>query len=299
MNHKIIVATLACFIGALTARGHFQTLLPSTDLAGQEARTIDLDIQFTHPMEGGPVMDMGAPARFGVVLNGKTKDLTSDLIMRRLNGMRAFSASYTVKTPGDHLFFIEPAPYWEPAEGKWIIHYTKVIVNAFGAEDGWDQPIGLPVEIRPLTRPYGLWTGNLFRGVVLQDGQPVPFAEIEVEYWNPQGDVEIPGDAFITQVIRADANGLFAYAMPRAGWWAFAALIEGGARPAPDGSPAGVELGGLIWVHCVDMRPRVDKNTVEKGTATREGMRPSPTGETRQETSQSGAANDTEAGEDG
>ena len=42
--------------------------------------------------------------------------------------------------------------------------------------------------------------------------------------------------------------------MPRAGWWGFAALVDGPEkRNGPDGTPAAVELGGLIWVKAVDM----------------------------------------------
>jgi cobalt/nickel transport protein len=82
----------------------------------------------------------------------------------------------------------------------------------------------------------------------------VPFAEIEVEWMN-DGSVQPPADAFVTQVIRADAAGTFAYAMPRAGWWGFAALVDG---DKPMRSPAGkdvpVELGGLMWVRATDMR---------------------------------------------
>jgi cobalt/nickel transport protein len=42
--------------------------------------------------------------------------------------------------------------------------------------------------------------------------------------------------------------------MPKAGWWGFAALVEGErTMKGPDGRPAGVELGGLMWVKTVDM----------------------------------------------
>ena len=43
--------------------------------------------------------------------------------------------------------------------------------------------------------------------------------------------------------------------MPKAGWWAFAALIEGD-EPIknPEGKEVGVELGALIWVKTVDMK---------------------------------------------
>lgn len=246
--------TLAGSMTTLVASAHFQILVPSTDLAGADTRTVSFDILFTHPMEGGPVMTMGEPVQFGVLAGGEKTDLRETLQPLPIDSQSAYTADYTVKHPGDHVFFLEPAPYWEPAEQKMIIHYTKVVVNAFGEEEGWDAPVGFPVEIEPLVRPYGLWTGNAFRGIVRKHGEPVPFAEIEVEYWNRDQAVAIPADAFITQVIKADANGVFTYVMPRAGWWSFAALVDGD-QPmlSPEGGKVGVELGGLIWVRTVDM----------------------------------------------
>jgi len=237
------------------SQAHFQALLPTTDIVtAQGSRTVSLDMVFTHPMEQGPVMQMGKPVQFDVLLHGQKTDLLGTLKERKVEGKTAFAASYRMKSPGDHVFCIEPAPYWEPAEQKMIIHYTKVVVNAFGEEEGWDAMVGFPVEIEPLVRPYGLWAGNAFRGIVRKNGKPVPFAEIEVEYWNEGGKVEIPSDPFITQVIKADVNGVFSYVMPRAGWWAFAALLDGDTKLRnPDGNLVDVELGALIWVRCQDM----------------------------------------------
>jgi cobalt/nickel transport protein len=246
-----VLMTAAC-----TAHAHFQVLVPSTDIVEQSTgREITLDLVFTHPMENGPVMEMGTPVQFGVLAREKKTDLRDALKEKKLDGKTAYLADYTVRTPGDHVFFIEPAPYWEPAEEKMIVHYTKVIVNAFGDESGWDTMVGFPVEIEPLTRPYGLWTGNTFRGIVKRNGKPVPFAEIEVEYRNDDETVKPPADAYITQVIKADTNGTFCYAMPLAGWWSFAALVDGD-QPMknPEGKAVDVELGALIWVHCRDMR---------------------------------------------
>jgi cobalt/nickel transport protein len=111
----------------------------------------------------------------------------------------------------------------------------------------------LPVEIEPLVRPTGLWTGNSFRGIVRRNGKPVPFAEVEVEFVN-DGSVKAPNDAFVTQVIKADGAGVFSYAMPRAGWWGFAALVTGDKKmKSPDGKDVSVELGGLMWVKTTDM----------------------------------------------
>ena len=239
----------------LGAAAHFQELIPSTEIIDRSSGpNVTLDLSFTHPMERGPVMPMGEPAAFGVLTADGRQDLKDRLEPVEVDGNVAYRAAFRVQHPGDYIFFVEPAPYWEPTEGVMIVHYTKTIVDAYGAEQGWDQMVGLPVEIDPLTRPYGLWTGNLFTGVVKKGGEPVPFAEIEVE-WRNDGSVTPPADPFVTQVLKADAQGQFSYAMPRAGWWGFAALIEGDEpMPGPEGTPVPVEQGALIWVRARDMQ---------------------------------------------
>ncbi|MGA2067484.1 MAG: DUF4198 domain-containing protein [Thermoguttaceae bacterium] len=241
-----------------TARAHFQVLLPAGDIIGpEEARKpLELDLCFTHPMEQGPVLEMARPRQFGMLFGGKKRDLRGTLSARKIEGKTAFTASVPLGGPGDYVFYLEPAPYWEPAEQKMIVHYTKVVVDVLGAESGWDALVGLPVEIEPLVRPYGLWTGNTFRGIVRREGKPVPFATVEVEYQNVGRRVKIPAGPFTTQVVKTDANGVFSYTMPRAGWWGFAALLPGQPVPGPQGKPVDVELGGLIWVHAVDMQTR-------------------------------------------
>ena len=250
-----LIAGLVLCLAAGEAQSHFQVLIPSTDVvAAGDGKVITLEVLFTHPMEQGPAMEMATPRQFGVLLGNNKHSLLKHLKPRKVDGKTAYGCRVQVTAPGDYVFFIEPAPYWEPAEGKMIIHYTKVVVDVMGAEEGWDAMVGFPVEIEPLVRPFGLWTGNAFRGIVKRGGKPVPFAEIEVEYYNQDGQVEVPNDAFITQVIKADAAGVFSYTMPRAGWWGFAALVEGDEKiNNPDGEPVDVELGGLIWVKTVDM----------------------------------------------
>ncbi|WP_435684993.1 DUF4198 domain-containing protein [Sedimenticola selenatireducens] len=249
---RFLTAVLTLF--PTLATPHFQTLIPSHDLVHEATpRIIRLDMAFTHPMQGGPAMAMGKPVQFGVLGPGGHQNLNGTLSPYQIKGETAYRADYRFTRPGDYLFYLQPAPYWEPAEGVMIEHYTKVVVDAFSAETGWDRLVGFPVEIEPLTRPFGFWTGNLFQGVVRRNGQPVPFAEVEVEWLN-DGSVIPPADAYITQVIRADANGTFSYVMPRAGWWGFAALLEG---PEKLNNPAGeavpVEQGALIWVFARDM----------------------------------------------
>ncbi|MCG8507999.1 MAG: DUF4198 domain-containing protein [Rhodospirillales bacterium] len=250
----LFLSAIAIIIGS-PARAHFLELLPTADIVSETSpRTLSLDLIFTHPMSRGPVMDLAKPERIGVRVNGETSDLTALLKSAPVDGKRTWQMDYGIKGPGTYIFFAEPQPYWEPAEGKMIKHYPKVVVDAFGWDQGWDDQIGLPVEIVPLVRPYGLWTGNSFRGVVLRNGSPVPNAEVEVE-WVNDGSIQSPSYAFETQVIKTDVNGVFSYSMPRSGWWGFAALIEADQpMKSPEGKEVPVELGGLMWVRTVDMK---------------------------------------------
>ncbi len=253
---RLILAAVLAMCMAAPVFAHFQMLIPSiVYVSDATGRTITIDLRFSHPMAGGPLMNMAPPVRFGVMRRGTEIDLKSSLERVEVDGKNTYKAKYTLEAPGDHVFFVEPAPYWEPAEGTYIVHFTKVVVDGFEGGGGWDKPVGFPVEIMPLVRPYGLWTGNTFRGVVISDGKPVPNARVEVEYLNDtEPKVKIPSGAFETQVIRADANGEFIYTMPRAGWWGFAALVDGPeGMKAPDGKAADLEWGALLWVPVQDM----------------------------------------------
>ena len=234
------------------ALAHFQEIIPSADVL-PEGGEVTVALVFTHPMDGGPVMAMKRPVQVGVLAGGQRMDLTDRLVETPVDGKSAWTFRHDLARPGAAIFYVEPQPYWEPAEGKYIVHYAKVLVDGYASGEGWDDLVGLPVEIRPLTRPTGIWTGNVFSGVVLRKGEPVPFAEVEVEFVN-DGSVTPPNDAFVTQVVRADANGTFTYAMPRAGWWGFAALLEGDAPMAsPEGKAVPVEEGALVWVKATDI----------------------------------------------
>lgn len=251
MLRPLTIATIL-LCQPLPASAHFVQLLPSADVL-PEGGEVALSLVFTHPFDGGPVMQMDRPVQFGMLRGGERVDLSDRLVAAPVGESMTWAAVVELTEPGPAQFYVQPQPYWEPAEGKYIIHYTKVLVDSWASGEGWDTPVGLPVEIMPLTRPTGIWAGNSFSGVVTREGQPVPFAEIEVEFVN-DGSITAPNDAFVTQVIKADANGTFTYAMPRAGWWGFAALVKADEPvTSPEGAEVPVELGGLIWVQTTVM----------------------------------------------
>ncbi len=256
---KKVMATLCTMVmvmlGAVPGWAHFQTLIPASSLVTSETpQTIHLELRFMHPFEGS-FMNMEKPVACGVALDGKKEDLLGTLKEVSLpEGLKGWDMDYKVKKPGDYIFYVTPQPYWEPAEDCYIIHNTKVVVDAFAMDEGWNEPVGLRAEIVPLTRPYGLWEGNLFRAQVLVEGVPAAKIPVEIEYFNT-GDRKVPADVFVTQVVETDEQGIFSYSVPWGGWWGFAALTEAPeTMKDPQGRDVGVELGAVMWVHFESLR---------------------------------------------
>lgn len=239
-----------------SSMAHFQMILPSDDIIEEgESNEIDLHIIFTHPAEAHYTMNMEKPLKFGVFHKKKTQDLTDGLKDFEFHGAKSWKSKFVAKGGGDFVFYLVPRPYYEDMEQTYITQYTKLVVNNAGFPTDWDAELGLDAEIVPLCKPYGLWTGNAFQGMVKHKGKAVPFAEIEVERLNAGAfsDLVCPGQrypssAHVTQVIKADENGIFTYGIPKAGWWGFAALMEGEKIDGKDH-----EVGAVIWVRAYDM----------------------------------------------
>ncbi len=235
---KLLLLTSSAII---TLNAHFLTFIPSSDnITNKNQSKIQFDISFIHPFEQTG-MTLEKPEVF---VNSKENKLS--LTQAKKFDHKAWKSTYEVKRPGVNKFFVQPQPYFEPAEEKFISHVPKVIISSFGLEDGWDEPVGLKYEIIPMTKPFALYSGNLFQGKVLHDGKPAANTEVEVELYNEFG-LKAPSDAHITQVVNTDDNGVFSFTMNHKGWWGFAALIEEG-ELEHKGKKYPVENGALMWI---------------------------------------------------
>lgn len=268
----LLLSLTAMLILSVPAFAHFQMIYSPDSVPTSKKMTLKL--VFTHPFEAGHTMDIGKDEKgetqpsiaFGVLHKGEKKDLLMSLkpitFTSLTNKGKAYEADVKLGGMGDYIYYFVPAPYYEKSEDIYIQHCTKVIFNVAGAPTDWAAPVGdpLPVEIVPLDKPYALWVGNVFRGVVTRNGKPVPGAEIEVEYLNhdvignafaKKAKVKAPHDAMVTLTIKADGNGVFVFGIPKAGWWGFAALGAGG-----DLKHNGKELSqdAVIWVQALDMK---------------------------------------------
>ncbi|MGC4030055.1 MAG: DUF4198 domain-containing protein [Steroidobacteraceae bacterium] len=269
-------ALLAALLAAPAADAHFQ-LVYTPEAALKEAAAIPLALVFSHPFDNGFTMNMGKPEAFYVVSQrGEGERRTTDLMqylepIQWGGGENSKGAAYLANPPrsvtrslGDYTYVLRPAPYYEASEDKYIQQITKTMVNIGGLPGAWDEPLGLPVEIVPLDKPYANWVGGVFRGVVLSGGKPVPHAEIEVEYLNhepqldqrrfdPKGRVTAPQQSFGTLSIRADANGEVIIGLPKAGWWGICALnLDDGEKF--QGKELSVDA--VLWVQAKDMSAR-------------------------------------------
>ncbi len=253
---RIFIAIVAAFLvafGAADARAHFAMLLPSDDIVTmQDEKDISVRAWFLHPFER-MVLTMKKPVSFGVRVRGEGTDLLANLTKADIPDGTAYDLSYRIRKPGDHIFHMELAPYWDANEEIFIVQSSKVVINALGRSGGWEEPLGMEVEIVPLTRPYGLWAGNVFQGRVLFRGKPKAGATVEVEHYNAEGSLKAPSTAYITQTVLTDPNGIFTYAIPGKGWWGFAAVFPTDETKAFRNKMYKIERGASFWVHAIEM----------------------------------------------
>ncbi len=268
-----LLAALLIAAAGSTAHAHFQ-LLYTPEAALNESRAIPLALVFSHPFNNGYTMNMGEPEAFYVIsqrgaeAERKKTDLLQYLEPVTWSGVDSQANAFIARPPrsvtrslGDYTFVLRPAPYYEEPEDKYIQQITKTVINVGGLPGRWDEPLGLPVEIVPLDKPYANWVGGVFRAVVLAEGNPVPHAEIEIEYLNhepqidqlrfdPEGKVTAPQGSFITLSIRANALGEVTIGLPKAGWWGICALdLDDGLEY----NGKELSLDAVLWVHATEM----------------------------------------------
>ncbi|PHO09749.1 nickel transporter [Malaciobacter canalis] len=261
---KILISSIAATVLATSAFAHFQ-MLYTDNMALPKGKTVEFKHVFTHPFADEHTMDMAGVEEFYVINKGKKKDLMKSLnsitFQGNHNKAKAYESKYKARRMGDHILVLKPKPYYEKNEDAYIQQITKTIINVAGTPTDWDSELGLKAEIVPLTKPYAIWEGGSFTGIVKSKGKVVPYAEIEVEYLNRDVDtknnkmgkdrVTAPQDSFVTMTIKANKDGEFTFAIPKAGQWGFCALGVG-----PDKEYKGKELSqdAVIWVEAKPMK---------------------------------------------
>lgn len=254
------VSSALLFVSGV-AHAHFQ-LVYTPEVNITDPKTVPVKLVFWHPMENGHVMDMEQPEQFFYVFKGEKVDLSKSLkpvvFSGKENKAKAFEVNVPIRRNGDYVFVLRPAPYFEKSEDSYIQQITKSYLNKGGMPDGWNKPLGLPAEIVPLNKPTNVLVGSTFTGQVLSQGKPAAGVEVEIEYMAAPPDVKnnrpsskksasAKGGAIVAVT---DANGMFTFGIPKAGFWGFAALGAG-----PQKTYKGKELSqdAVIWIRADEL----------------------------------------------
>jgi len=255
-------ATALSLLASAPAFAHFQ-LVYTPEVNLEKPAEVPFKLIFWHPFENGHAMDMGQPLEFYYIHKGKKTDLMDSLKPMTFkaphNESKAFESVVKVRRNGDYIFVLNPAPYYEKSEDIYIQQITKSYINKGGIPTGWNEAQNLPTEIVPLNKPTNILAGSTFSGVLLSDGKPVAGAEIEIEYLAaaPEMDTNKAGPATAEPmpggavVAITDANGVFTFGIPKAGFWGFAAL---GSGPAKEHEGKELSQDAVIWVRAYDVK---------------------------------------------
>lgn len=194
----------------------------------------------------------------GVVLrhpDGESTSLWGDLEQVGTPMLPRWRIRFEAEEEGDHVLVVR-THFSEPPERKLEDHaklYLHVRGGPHGLQLGWEEPIGTaekpePIEIVPLTRPYGIPVGTTFRGQVLEDGQPYAGAAVEAEtYPGPEGVREpFPDQWEYRRYERTDAAGQFAITFDRPGWWMLSCASDG--TPGPKLQTRGIVQRSVVWL---------------------------------------------------
>ncbi len=158
--------------GRTAASRHFQ-LLYTPEAALKESAAVPLALVFSHPFDNGFTMEMGKPEAFYVVAQrGDAEPKNTDLMQylepikwagpgQQGSGLPGPPAPQRHALAGRlHLRAASPRPTTKSSEDKYIQQITKTVVNIGGLPGEWDKPLGLPVEVVPLNKPYANWVGG-------------------------------------------------------------------------------------------------------------------------------------------
>lgn len=233
------------------AGGHFGILLPE-EASVRKGEGVGLRYFSGHPFEC-QIVDTQPPERVQAVSPGgqtrvglKTEPKQVD------NGeggkVTVQTMTFNPSERGDHWVVVTSPPRFDEHAGGFVQDELKVLVRV-QVTHGWENAVGQTLELVPLSRPYGLKPGHVFKVQARLDGKPLADAMVEIEKFNAKPPERLPEDeALITQVVRSDVNGYVTCTLDEAGWWGLMVTAQVGTREK-DGKSWPVVRRGILWVH--------------------------------------------------
>ena len=256
----VAIGGVVLFSLVAIARAHFHTFWPDNENGyAKRGKLVSWDYFWGHPYEM-VIFDTKKPNFYVARPDGKRDSVeVSQVQMKdKETGMMrtAYRVMYKPMALGDSYLCLEAPPYLVEEEELFWKDYVKQSIHVM-AEKGWDRPMAMEIEIIPLTRPYGMEEGFVFKGQALFKGKPLAGAYVEIEKFNGfhVKEENLPTDQYgnenvpmITRVSRTDLNGYVVYTLDEPGWWMVSVSCQDGAIKHEGKKFPLVKRGGL-WIY--------------------------------------------------
>lgn len=252
--HKRAVAGLAAFLTLTYVAdlpAHYHILLPQSP-ACKRGEAVPIAYLWGHPFEH-QLFNAFLPERFyAIAPSGARIDLLRILTIDDQRKTQAYHGPFTPNERGDYVFCAESRRMLLEEDRELIQDFVKVVLHV-QAQKGWDVVAGEPLELIPLTRPYGIRAGMVVRVEARADGKALANAPVEIERYNPTPPKELPADEHVTYTAKTDAHGTVVATLTEPGWWCVAASRLSGEKDF-DGKRFPLRQRAILWIH-VDENP--------------------------------------------
>ncbi len=245
-----LVIVVPCLLTS-AAQGHFNMLLPQIVPPPRAGEAVPFVYQWGHPFEH-ELFDAPMPESvFALSPRGKKTDLTRTLTPIKLAAadnkqVGGYRFAFTPEERGDHVFILNTPPIWMEEDKEFLQDTVKVVLHV-QAQNGWDRVAGQPHEVVPLTRPYGLLPGMVFRSQILSQRKPLNEALVEIERYNPKPLKDLPPDELRTFTAKTDPSGVVTCTLTDPGWWCITAHADEGMKER-DGKSYPLRRRTSLWV---------------------------------------------------
>jgi cobalt/nickel transport protein len=254
-----LLALAALGLSIPAARAHYNMFLPEKHSV-KRGEAVTLLHQWGHPFEHQLFDAPAAEKVFVLSPDGTTIDLTKRLekviaLTADAKQVAAYRLHFTADQRGDYVFVLSSAPIWMPEDQVFFQDTVKVVLHV-QAQKGWDAVAEVPLQLTPLTRPYGLQPGMVFQAEV--DQRPLPRNPVdsanllvEIEHYNASPPKTSLPDEQITRTVKTDRNGVATCTLTEPGWWCVTALRDGDKREH-EGRTYPVRKRATFWVYVDD-----------------------------------------------
>lgn len=166
------------------------------------------------------------------------------------NAVRTFTVQFQPELKGSYLVTLDTKPSISRNGDTLYQEYIKTVLYVERGS-GWEQRSGQPLEIVPLTRPFGLQAGFVFRGRLMNNDKPIANETVYIEHkltTAPNAE-NLPPEPLITFEVVTDADGYFLATLPESGWWILASYVDDIGKIEHEGNTYQHNAMAGLWVH--------------------------------------------------